>query len=405
MKVKSIQCKQCAAPLSLYGGGHRIRSLTCEYCGALMNVQDDFTLLGQFKHQSQPDCPFSIGMQGDIKGISFIIIGMVSYRSNYGDNWTDMHLYSATHGYAWLSYDLGHFTFTRRVRNLPNQDMKELSRRQIVRVNDKPYAFMEAYQTEVIHVVGELTWIAKVGDSSILWDAIAPPFMFTLEEINNEHEYHLTEYIDPKDIEATFTLNFDTHQSFVHPAQPFKAPIRQALSKASIVPFALSLLLLFFLNFLNMGSTVLTEKVDESQIIDQLYVRDFTVSQTKHLLEIKFNNNYARQFQIKDITLFDDTHEVFSFGKQLSRKSSSVSSQQGTAQFKISKTGLYTLRMRTTKTSTSTSTAKVKPFVSLQIKQGMLNNRYLKYLLYLSIVSFLLFYIGRYLFNKKRWDN
>ena len=404
MKVKSIQCKKCAAPLSLHGGGHRIRSLTCEYCGAVMKVQEDFALLGQFKDQSHPDCPLSLGTQGTIKDVLFTVIGTVSYRSNYGDSWTDLHLYSETHGYAWLSYQLGHFTFTRRVRYLPSRNMKQLSPREVLRVNDQPYQFLEAYQTEVTHVAGELTWIAKVGDTSILRDAISPPFMFSQEETENEQEYHLTEYIDPEVIDANFELEYDTHRSFVHPAQPFKAPIRKALSKASLIPMVLSVLFMFFLTLLNMGNTVLSERITHSQMTGGLFVQDFTINNANHLVEIQFDNAYGSQFQVKDITLFDDTHEVFTFGKKLKVKSSTISSQQGTAQFKIKKAGKYTLRLRAITTRKWANSDRITPYISLTIKEGVMNNRYLKYLFYISIICFLLFYISRYFFNNKRWE-
>ena len=244
MKIKSIQCKKCAAPLSLHGGGHRIRALTCEYCGAVMDVQKDYALLETVQRSGATHMPTDFRRsEGNIKDIPFIVIGMIEYRSSYGDRWTDLHLYSKTHGYAWLSYQLGHFTFTRRVRNLPSRDMATLSPRSTFRVRDEPYRFMETYQAEIIYVVGELTWVAKIGDTTILRDAIAPPYLFSMEETENEHEYHLTEYIDPDEIKDNFELSFDTHRSFIHPAQPFKAPIRKALSNASKITLALSLFL------------------------------------------------------------------------------------------------------------------------------------------------------------------
>ena len=404
MKIKSIQCKQCAAPLSLHGGGHRIRSLTCEYCGAIMDVRKDYALLGQFKEQPKPACPITIGAEGKIKGVEFIVIGVVASRSNYGDSWVDLHLFSDTHGYAWLTYQLGHFTFTRKVRDIPDRDMSRLSPHSRLRVSNRSYQFLEAYQSEITYVAGELTWVAKTGDTSLLRDAIAPPFMFTQEVTENELEYHLTEYLDPEDVENNFELDFKTHRSFIHPAQPFIAPVRKALSRASLIPLGLSLLLLVLVSFLNTGNTIFSEKISQSQIINEVYTRRFQVTHTKHLLQLKFNNSFGKNFQVKDIAIFDENREVFSFGNALSRYPASTDNQLGSAQFSVSNKGAYTVKLRSTTLNQSTRTTEQQPSITLEIRQGIIGNRYLKYLLYFSLISFLLFHISQYLFEKKRWN-
>ena len=408
MKIKSIQCKKCAAPLSLHGGGHRIRALTCEYCGAVMDVQKDYALLGQFKDQAQPICPLTLGSEGNIKDIPFIVIGMIEYRSSYGDRWTDLHLYSKTHGYAWLSYQLGHFTFTRRVRNLPSRDMATLSPRSTFRVRDEPYRFMETYQAEIIYVVGELTWVAKIGDTTILRDAIAPPYLFSMEETENEHEYHLTEYIDPDEIKDNFELSFDTHRSFIHPAQPFKAPIRKALSNASKITLALSLFLYLFISWFVVGHTVLSEK--NKSLSSGMTVYPFVVKNPKHLMEIKFNNPKANQWKITEMTIFDEKNKVFSFGNKLSAKTDSSSSQTGVARFSVKQAGDYTLRINLSEKSPATISAKKQTQSTLRnsaidivIREGVVTDRYFKYLFFLSLLSFLIFYISRYYFEQKRW--
>lgn len=401
MKVKSIQCKSCAAPLTLHGGGHRIRSLSCEYCGAVMDAREDYALLDKFTHQDKPICPIDIGMQGKVKGISFIVIGMIGYRSHFGDRWVDLALFSETHGYAWLSYDLGHFTFTRRVRDIPNKDMRHLDTHSKFKVKGESYQFFETYQAEITYVAGELTWVAQLGDTSLLRDAIAPPLMYSLEEIENELEYSLTEYIETDEIESNFDLTFDINQSSIHPAQPFKAPIREALSKVSRIPLILSFLVVFTFGLIAGGKTIFSEKISnfpEGRTI----VRHFTIDNSKHLVEIGFDNAYANRWQIKDITLFDEQNEVFSFGKKLISTSSSLKKQTGKARFSIKKSGNYSLRMQVSKGKDYSKPIQ-RQAIHLTVKQGVMGNKYFKYLLYISLISFLAFYLSRYFFEKKRW--
>ncbi len=399
-KVKSIQCTQCGAPLNLYGGGHRIRTLNCEYCGAVMDTRKDYAVLAQFSEQNKPQgCPLEIGMEGEIKGVHFTIIGMVAYVSTYGDRWTDLHLYSETHGYAWLSYQLGHFTFTRRVRYLPDRDMRNLSPKTGLHVNNRSYLFFEAYQATITYVAGELTWIAKVGDTSLIRDAISPPYLFTLEETENELEYYLTEYLEPEDIQNGFTVTDTTHRSFIHPAQPFRAPLRETLSKASRPFLALSLIIMLALSLFGGGNTVLYEK--PQSLSSGITVFDFQINTTRHLTEITFNNPYASLWQITDITLFDEEKEVFSFADKLSQKKDNSREQKGQARFKLDHPGNYSLRITVLQKKSPANM--LQAGIEFIVREGVISSRYFNYLFFLSMLGFLIFYVSRYFFTSKRW--
>ena len=104
-KISSIRCTACGAPLTLHGGGHKIQTLNCAYCGAVMDARHDFAVLAQFANQHRPECPLELGMQGKLKGVDFTIIGMIAWFAE--GEWVDLLLYSPTHGYAWLSYEQG----------------------------------------------------------------------------------------------------------------------------------------------------------------------------------------------------------------------------------------------------------------------------------------------------------
>lgn len=402
MKVKSIQCKQCGAPLKLYGAGHRIRSLNCEYCGAVMDARKDYALLYQFKDQRPPtECPLSIGMQGTIHDVSFVIIGMVSYRSSFGDRWTDLHLFSETHGYAWLTYQWGHFTFTRRVRYLPDRDMRKLTPKSTVHIQGKPYLFFETYQSEITYVAGELTWLAKVGETSLIRDAINPPFMFTMEETEQEYEFYLTEYIEPEVIHKNFKLEQPVQQrTSIHPAQPFSAPIRRALSCVSLIFLLVSLALIVGISIFGQGSTVLNQWPTTLKSGPNRY--PFEIDNTRHMTEIRFENPNANTWQISDITLFDEKKPVFTFGDQLSPGNGRLKEQSGRALFKLDKPGHYTLQVNAMRTQNTTGNSRSGTFY-LRVRQGVLNARYFKYLFFLSLIGYVAYYVSRYFFTSKRW--
>ena len=78
-KLSSIRCTGCGAPLKLHGGGHKIQTLNCEYCGAILDARHDFAVLAQFANQRRPDCPLTLGMQAKFKGVDFTVIGMIGW--------------------------------------------------------------------------------------------------------------------------------------------------------------------------------------------------------------------------------------------------------------------------------------------------------------------------------------
>lgn len=415
MNVKAIKCTSCAAPIKINGGGHRIRTLNCNYCGSIMDVQQDYQLLGKFVNQSKPNSPLQIGMEGKIKDIPFIIIGMVGYRSNYGDTWVDLFLFSDTHGYAYLTYSKGHFAFTRRVRYLPDRKMQPLLPHNTFHVNHKKYTFFETYQSEVTYVAGELTWIAKQGDTCMVRDAIAPPFMFTQEIREKETEYYLSEYLDPEEINTHFKPTYVTKRSkhFQHPAQPFTAPIRHAVSQASRIALVIAILLFVFITFFGNGKKIYYATLAASEINQGTLTQDFTINNAKHLIELEYQATLNNAWTNYDITLFKDDFEVFSFRKQLayyhgrdSEGSWSEGSQSGTARFKVKQTGNYSLRILATEGGTGNyGTSLQQNSLTISIREGVMGKKYMILLFLIALISYVWFYWSRYAFEKKRWKD
>lgn len=417
MNVNAIKCTRCAAPLKVNGGGHRIRTLNCHYCGTIMDVQHDHRQLGKFVNQSKPDSPLQIGMEGKIKNIPFIIIGMVGYRSNYGDTWVDLFLFSNTHGYAYLTYTMGHFVFTRRIRYLPDKNMRQLSPHATFRADNKHYTLFESYRSTVTYVAGELTWIAKQKDSCQVTDAIAPPFMFTQETRTRakETEYYFSEYIEPNEIKKHFTLNYETKrdQHFIHPAQPFHAPITKALSKASQIALAVALLLVIVITLFGNGKTIYDSTLEASEIQQGTLTRNFTINNPNHLIELRYRASLNNAWTNYDITLFKDDFEVFSFNKQLAYYSGydsdgswSEGEKNGMARFKVKEAGNYALRIHASNGGTGETGTKIQHnSLTITIKEGVMGTRYATLLFFIGLLFYLWFYWTRYRFDSKRWQD
>ena len=100
-QLRSINCTQCGAPLALRGG-HRVESLTCGFCGSVLDAHDEFKVVKTYSDLERPYSPLSLGMSGKIKGVDFTIIGVMEYRDAWFDTWLEYAIFSPTHGYAWL---------------------------------------------------------------------------------------------------------------------------------------------------------------------------------------------------------------------------------------------------------------------------------------------------------------
>jgi hypothetical protein len=96
--------------------------------------------------------------------------------------WVDLLLFSPTHGYTWLTYENGHYTFARRTRTCLGSEMWTQALKLSVECGEQRFRLYERYEAEITYVAGELTWLAQVGDRSTVAEAIAPPWLLSAEK-------------------------------------------------------------------------------------------------------------------------------------------------------------------------------------------------------------------------------
>ena len=240
-KLHTIKCTQCAAPLTL-NGGRQVRSITCGYCGSVLDTKEEFKVVKQYLDRKRPPSVLELGMKGKIQDVEFTIIGVVQFQDDEYARWLEFLLFSPTHGYAWLEEDAGHFIFTRRVRDLPDKPVSS-QRKSTFKARGHTFKVLEEYTISISYVEGELTWVAEVGDKVRLLDAIEPPFIYTVEKTGTEEEYSIGEYLQPEVVHEAFGIDFAPQKRHtVHPAQPYiPSPTLVALSEAGkyFAPLAL----------------------------------------------------------------------------------------------------------------------------------------------------------------------
>lgn len=408
-KVRSIQCTSCAAPLSLHGGGHKIETLTCSYCGSVLDVHEEFKVLAKFSDQKTPFyAPLKLGMKGEVKGVGFTVIGMVEWVGGL-DRWIDYQVFSPTHGYAWLVYEVGHWIFLRRTRNLPDRSLWTLSSKQAFKVNDQTFRFYEKYKANISYVAGELTWIAYVGDKTTLAEAIDPPYIYSAERSENESEYYYGEYIEGEDILASFGASEKYPPARMHPLKPYQSKILEPLSKAS-KPFALIALFAVFIIVVFMdGSKVKNGAIDinASASIGKVEVaHDFAISKANRLVKLELD---TRQSNILlDINVRKKGEEPFVFiGSKSSVAKVDKSTQlkqnvtSATAYFIAPSKGVYTLKYL--ENGSSNAGGGHIPTVKMSAKEGYVSSYYFVWLLIISGVLAVVGIASRWMFESSRW--
>ncbi|TFL19586.1 DUF4178 domain-containing protein [Jannaschia formosa] len=228
--VSAINCTNCGAGLEVLGGG-RVVTQVCGYCGARLDANDAYRVLSVHAGMVRPDTPFRLGMTGEIDGVRHTIIGTLGYVERWGGQewrWVDHMLYSATHGYAWLTVEDGHTLLTRKVRDWPDasfltaQTVELVDTRPVRTWRGRSYRYYASSSWEIDFVEGEFTWRperGQRGSAVSLMPTGRASDMLTYAD-GGEREIEVTRYFP--EAAATFGAEALRPQG-VHPLQPYEA--------------------------------------------------------------------------------------------------------------------------------------------------------------------------------------
>jgi len=403
----SIKCPNCASPLLAMGGG-RVRTITCSYCGSVIDLDDNYKILSQFKNAKRPNSPFKIGIKGKIKGVEYTIIGIVEYETtSYPlEEWIDFLLFSPLYGYAWLTFEGGHIIFSRRTRDFPNLIWGEIPLRSSIHSQQKEYKYHSTYDAKIKFVEGELTWVAKKGDRYSFRELINPPYGMTIERSKDEIEYYSDEYMDREEIYRAFEIPKERQKepSDFHVLAPFEKPFLKLLSRVSMWVLVIVALIFVGLAMDGKGKNILSIKATNSNPV----TANFKVNSNRYLLSIELiklsaNKKDLNNFHInitKDgkrvFTLSQYSGIIFNKSGLVDKKLSSWenNAKRVIAYIKLKETGTYQLKVTPVAINKTSS-------IKVNIKEAVARDNYFIYLSIVLLLSFLLYYIFRFLHNRE----
>ncbi len=302
--LSSINCTQCGAGLSVLGGG-RVLSHICGYCGAVLDAQDNYKILTSIGKRDNPYSPVKIGMTLSVDGAEFTVIGTLGMVERYRGQvwrWTEHQLFSATHGYAWLSYEEGNFVFTRKLRRMPNPSWITLK---TVNNADTPprawygrkyYRYYETVEKELDFIEGEFNWVPELGAKTTSVTLMSSDAMLSYSQTPTEREVERSTLLDRAATLADLGIDPNAIPGAKHhPLTPFRPFAHEGFVRTTLLGFAAASLLLAMTFAVIGGSTVLrTDRLAVDRLPQSI---PFELSNTAQLVRVDLqsdvNNAYA----------------------------------------------------------------------------------------------------------------
>ncbi|MEZ5825684.1 MAG: DUF4178 domain-containing protein [Geminicoccaceae bacterium] len=235
-------------------------------------------------------------------------------------DWVSHQIFSATHGYAWLTFNNGHVVFSRRVRDLPEPPTPaRFAHKSGVRFRDMDFRQYETYEARITFVEGELTWIARLNDRVGVIETISPPFALEFETTGSELEYSLNEYLPRDEVEQSFGVDLSgLRPTSIHPAQPFAegafAKACRTIGWYGAIAAACGLLMTWILGG---GSEVLRQRIDNPRrTIPEL---SFEISRPDQLVRLMLHSPVDNGWAFYEVTVGDaDGEPVLALGSEIS---------------------------------------------------------------------------------------
>lgn len=413
--LKAQKCTQCGGSIELRGG-HNVRSIVCQYCGACLDSKDSFKVLHQFLNQKRPFLPLKLGARGKLKGAQFTVIGVLQYEQREDGEvyrWLEYLLFSHTHGYVYLCYEDGHWVMTYEVKDLPESEVDlVMPRKSTFQVRDKTFKVFESSGAQISYVEGELTWQAKQNEKIRYLDAVCPPFMYSIEHRGSEQEFFWGEYISQADINEAFKIE-SIEATTVFPCQPFSgSPTMAAMSKGALIASVFALIMYFLIA--SNGKLVMTHNFGGKVFNEGEISTEFKVDQENSLYGITVRTpNLRNAWSFFDVRVIDkaETQQLFTMPTSLSYyygveggESWSEGATTVESYFRIPETGEFKLAMDGEGGTAEIPDPKFNMSnIMVEIRKGVRLGHFTLAWFFLCLLAAAPYYVRMIMFEQKRW--
>ncbi len=228
-QVRVFNCPKCGGPLQAHSPA--IERVVCAGCGAVIGTENESVrLLAQAARAKRVEPRLPLGCHGTLQGIEWETIGFLQRRTRSDGvdyAWSEYLLFSAEHGFAWLTEYDGHWNFARTLSAPPS-----VARGQPLFWNKGGrFKLFNSGTAEVAYVVGEFYWRVAVGEKCSIDDYVCPPFMLSREMTPNEVVWSESEYLEPETVGAAFGVAMPSRVGvYANQPNPWAATAKKSLS-------------------------------------------------------------------------------------------------------------------------------------------------------------------------------
>ena len=412
--LRSINCTACGAGLSVLGGG-RVAARACDYCGALLDAQDDYRILETYRDLPRPDSPFAIGMTGQLQGVAWTVIGTLAVFEEWKGkrwDWVEHQLYSPTHGYCWLAVEDGHVTFTRKVRGLGKTGwwsearVNQAENQPVTWWQGERFLYFESGTREIGFAEGSFNFTPRRGQRTPFVTFMSETRQLTHALEGPEREIELTSYVEPADLASGFDLPEPPVPRGLHALQPFRPwPHGKFLRNAGFASAGLGLLL--WLMLLGSAQMVLDERDVPTTRPQSL---DFEVRNARDLVRIEVTSNASNSWAWYDLELLDREGETvtefgrlteYYFGRE-DGEDWSEGSRTARATLRLPEPGRYTLAFEQTEAGTWSNGLRPTT-VRVTVEEGVKAASWMLFAALLSAGAGALVLGRRFFHHTRRW--
>ncbi|MEO9515818.1 MAG: DUF4178 domain-containing protein [Paracoccaceae bacterium] len=406
--IKSINCNSCGAGLDILGGG-RVQVMVCGYCGSELDAQDNFAVLRQFSDLERPKTPFSIGMTGEIDGVSFTVIGTLGMVERWGGRvwtWVEHQLFSPTHGYAYLTVEDGNLSFTRRYRGytrpawITPTSVETAETRPTVRNSEGTFSYFETSTAEISFVEGEFNWRPEIGAQTTSVSMLGQAAMLDFSKSATEEEILRTEYVSAAEVYASFGVQNPPKSTGFNVLKPFLPGPHQRFFAISSFVFAVIALV--------MSVTVIGSPGSGSgqnwtfNVSELPQETSFEITEKDRLALIQVSADVDNSWAYLGVYVTDpEDVPVFEAGRTVERYSGrdsdgawSEGRRTSALRFIPRKTGTYQVEVDLLEADTWGRQGAPLGNVTLRLRQGVTNGRWLQFIA-LVFALFGIYHIAR----------
>ncbi|KAF2332287.1 DUF4178 domain-containing protein [Flavobacterium ginsenosidimutans] len=216
-----IPCYDCNTETELEVG-FEVVNFVCPTCFSVYGVDDE----GKFRRKSQykapfNDCPLAIGDTGFLNGIEYTVTGILR-KNVYPDYaWTEFILQNKEKEFLYLSLSNGHWMMLTEMEKI--DDIKKGTK--VLKYDGRDYDLFEHSDADIINAKGFFDFQIP-NKKTHLAEFINPPYLVSVEKMNNVQTAFHGEYVSKNKIKRAFKGIELPYQSGISMIQPSRFDLR-----------------------------------------------------------------------------------------------------------------------------------------------------------------------------------